>query len=740
MVESERSTGSIPFFTLESVDKSASSTNNGRKTMEQDLNANAVEVNKEQQTKVASKPSDLNSTASEVHAGTRSPSKSVVLASKSGDSSGSVANGLHPSQKSTIENPLGTEDYSPRTTTTTTSALAMPTLASTDTGLVSSASNNTVDCNDTHTNESIVTPPDQQPRPSKNAYCDSHDTSQSQMVVTVPQQDYQIPQLPSVVTLPVESSQDVVPKPNDETDQQESVEQQQINVAQSHLPIQTEDQIIGMVGAIPIIKMQGGGTHYVKEKKGRFSLLQTTPVIPSVVGVTSSTSSTSHTQAEESRNSTAVPISNSSNSRSQSPAPVVASVSTSVPAASQTAPPTAPQTAPQTFDGKSAPTVKRKGRFVVTNVKDPGSIIQIQNKSVPAVPAVASTDNTVPSSQQEQTQQQQPPPQPQQQEQQTQTQSQPIQQPPQQIQPQVQQPVQAPAQPKVQPSNQHQQSSPLQTPIQNPPVPVVEQTYQQPNAPQIPLQSVVIQPVSTIQQTYAIPQQYQQNYAQQPATTSTQVPVQPYPQNLQPQTVQYATIHPQNQQPNYVQYVPQVQHTVYASNPPTHNPGQPISVAVPHGQQIVYNQQYQQPIPQQHYSPRPSYVQTQQIQPAPSFPVNPQPVSQTRYTPTPPTTPGGSTSSPMQSRPAATSTLPNAPIPKPTTTSLEKQPSTKSVTKKKSTTRSGKVPQSFDSNGTGSSIGFGRVFYLLEQMKTEATDADLSIKSLQTDMKLLVSA
>lgn len=49
------------------------------------------------------------------------------------------------------------------------------------------------------------------------------------------------------------------------------------------------------------------------------------------------------------------------------------------------------------------------------------------------------------------------------------------------------------------------------------------------------------------------------------------------------------------------------------------------------------------------------------------------------------------------------------------------------------------MPQSFDSNGTGSSIGFGRVFYLLDQMKTEVTDADQSIKTLQTDMKLLVS-
>ena len=64
------------------------------------------------------------------------------------------------------------------------------------------------------------------------------------------------------------------------------------------------------------------------------------------------------------------------------------------------------------------------------------------------------------------------------------------------------------------------------------------------------------------------------------------------------------------------------------------------------------------------------------------------------------------------------------------------------MSKKKTTIqgRSGKAPQSFDSNGTGSSIGLGRAFYLLDQMKTEVTDADQSIKTLQTDMKLLVSA
>ena len=761
-----------PTGQLENADKPAVATTDERKAAEQEANGNATVVNNEQQAKAAAKASELNSSVSEINVGMPSSTKLVLTPSKMkeqkpGDHS--TANGKHPSHKSNTVKPSGTENHSSRGSAA--SALAMPTLVSTDTGVASSVSNNTIDCNDTPTNESTSTPPDQQSRQSKKEtilYDDSQQSSQSQVVVAVPQQQtvyYQIPQLPSVVTLPVESSQDVVPKNG--MDQQEPIEQQQIQytnqhqiaMAHSHLPIQTEDQIIGMVGAIPIIKMQGGGMHYVKEKKGRFNLLQTTPVIPNVVGVTQTATATSQTQGEEPRNTTGAPVSNDSTSRSHSPIPVI-TTSSSV------------QTVPQTFDGKSAPTVKRKGRFVVTNVKDPGSIIQIQTKSTPAVAVISATDSNTTSSQQEQQQQpqqqqqeqhQQVQPQPvQQQQQQVHQPSQqpPVQQPPVQKQPiqqqalqPVQQPIQQPVQQLVQQNNYHQQMSPLQTPVQaplqTPPIPIMQQTLHQSNVSQIPLQPVMIQPVSTIQQTYEIPQQYQQNYSQHPVSTShgnheqfSQVPVRHYPHNLQPQTVQYTSVHPTNRQQNYVQYVPQVQHTLYASNQPTHNTGEPLSVTVPQEQQVIYDQQYQQHLPKQHYSPRPSHVQSQQIYPSPSFPVNQQTVSQNRYTPTPPTTPGGSISSPMHSRPAATSTLPNAPIPKPTTTNLEKQPPTKPVNKKKTTIqgRSGKVPQSFDSNGGVSSIGLGKVFYLLDQMKTEVTDADQCIKTLQTDMKLLVRA
>ena len=738
----------IPASHVENGDKCNDATTDERKALEGELDGNATLVNNEHQAKTTSKPLEPNSTAREVNVGVPSLAKTVVTPSKTKEQKSrdpSTVNGINPSQKNNAAKGSGTDNHMLRSSTTGMSALEIPTLASTDTGAGSSASHITIDYSDTPTIESTSTPPDQQSRQSKKEtiLCDSNQqTSQSPIVVAVPQQQtvyYQTPQLPTVVTLPDESSQDVVPK-HDGIDQQESLEQQQIQysnqnitMTQSHLPIQNEDKIIGMVGAIPIIKMQGGGTHYVKEKKGRFNLLQTTPVVPYVVGVTPTTSAASQIQEDIPRHSTVASISNASTSRSQSPIPVI-TTNSSV------------QTVPQTFDGKSAPTVKRKGRFVVTNVKDPGSIIQIQTKSTPGVAAITATDNHATSSQQEQHQQVQY-----QQVQHQQVQHQQVQhQQVQHQQVQHQQPARQAVQQQVQQNNYHQQMSPLQTPLQTPiqnlPIPILQQTFQQSNVPQMPLQPVMIQPVSTMQQTYEIPQQYQQSYSQHQVSASqdsheqfSQVSIRHYPQNHQPQTIQYTGVDPQNRQQNYVQYVPQVQHTLYSTNRPVHNTGEPLSVAVPQEQQVFYNQKYQQKLPKQQYSPSPIHAQSQQIYPSPSFPVNQQSVSQNRYTPTPPTTPGESTSSPMHSRPAATSTLPNAPIPKP---NFEKQQPTKPVNKKKTTIqgRSGKVPQSFDSTGAVSSIGLGKVFYLLDQMKSEVTDADQCIKTLQTDMKLLVRA
>jgi hypothetical protein len=49
----------------------------------------------------------------------------------------------------------------------------------------------------------------------------------------------------------------------------------------------------------------------------------------------------------------------------------------------------------------------------------------------------------------------------------------------------------------------------------------------------------------------------------------------------------------------------------------------------------------------------------------------------------------------------------------------------------------GKPPASFDSKGVGSTVGLGKVFYFLEQMKCEITEADRNAKSLQKEVKFL---
>ena len=519
-------------------------------------------------------------------------------------------------------------------------------------------------------------PPPQQSDKQENAYNYDQSTQAQQVVPQQPQQTvyYQIPQIPSVVTLPVDSSQHDSTQNNYSTTQQQQPPQQQQQQQQHHHQqqqqhiqqiqykhqneIEAGDQIIGMVGAIPIIKLQSGGMHYVKKKKGRFSLLQETPVMPN--------------------NSVPAGVS----SRSQSPMPPRDT--------------SAGIAASQTFDGKSAPTVKKKGRFFVTNVKDPGSILpNLQIQATIGAVVVNENDNSAVRLQQQQQQQFQ------------------------------------------QQQQQHQQVSPLQ----NQPVSIIHQNIQQSNVSQIPMQPVVIQPVTTMQQVYEISQQQQvqQNYTHFPVSAAqdnqqqfSQAPMQNN-QNVASNNVQFSQIpvesYPQNQQ-QYVQNLPQVQHTI---DPSVYTVSGPISVA---------------PVAQIQHDFQQQYLHQQQI----PFSTNGPPTSLSYNVPTPPPTPGGVTSqlnvpSPMHSRSSSlNSSLPIAPILKPpTSTNTDKQQQQpphqlKTVSKKKKTVqgRSGKVPQTIGSNGTWSSVGLGKVFYLMEQMKTEVTEADQCIKSLQTDMKLLV--
>ena len=107
--------------------------------------------------------------------------------------------------------------------------------------------------------------------------------------------------------------------------------------------------------------------------------------------------------------------------------------------------------------------------------------------------------------------------------------------------------------------------------------------------------------------------------------------------------------------------------------------------------------------------------------------------------PTPNTTGASAPNSPRQQRTAQSMIPPTtAAIPKAPQTNADKTRSSESR-KKPVQAGTGKLPQTIDKNGSLSAGGLGKVFYLLDQMKNEVTGADRTIKTLQTDMKLMVS-
>lgn len=551
-------------------------------------------------------------------------------------------------------------------------------------------------------------------RQQDNRYNKNDTTSQeAQMVVEVPPHSrqtiyYQIPEIPSVVTLPVNN----IPKNNFGTtkrQQQQQVQHHQVQQHRQHQHQQQQvqysnqseihagDQIIGMVGAIPIIKLQGGGMHYVKEKKGRFNLLQDAPIIPNdTISTTTPCPGPGVAGENQIQNLTLVGLpqnintaavnSNVSSSRSQSPMPTNNNTLHNV---------------PQTFDGKSAPTAKRKGRFFVTNVKDPGSIIQnlhIQaeaDQQVSAVTVVQSSDSEMGLRHQHFYHQQQ-------------------------------------SQQLSAPKNQST---------------TIQQNTQGPNLPQLPIQPVAIKPVITVQQTYEILQHDQPNYTQIPMHISQDLPHQfshAQIQNNQPflasGNVQFSHIpvesHNQNQQ-QYVQYLPQVQNSADPSTQSTYL----VTVPVPDASISQVNELQQPQLPlQQDFQQRQLPVQQLPLS------NNQHPISQTSSISTQPLTSreltlkntalSSNIPSSLHSRSVSLNLpLPNATIPKPP---LQQQQKAVSNMRPMVQARSGKVPQTIGSNGALSPAGLGKIFYLLDQMKTEMTEADQSIKNFQTDMKLLV--
>jgi hypothetical protein len=513
---------------------------------------------------------------------------------------------------------------------------------------------------------------------------------------------YQIPPISSVIALPGSTNTPTMQQQSQSTEA--SLSQQQpylasparVALSQPLLPMQPGEQVIGMVGAIPLLKIQGGGLHYVKKKKGRFNLLQETPPVPAIgfpfgqpgeatAATTPDVTTENHAHQSELKpgeynvNSQAanippIPVNITVPTRSQSPLSGV----------SQVAP------APQTFDGKSAPTVKKKGRFIVTNVKDPNSIPGHPNPSM-SMGATSRTEN-------------------------------------QQHQPQQE----LMNQPEAQSTQQHQgpqhlQVAPSQTnPYQHAPV-VSDHTFQH-----VQMQPVIIQPITALQTTYENPSLHTQmsfppHHFQEMNQAYSQIPLTQPQLDGQQQFVQaIPTIHQFGETSGQVVYSPQTQRFA---------PQQQL-----HQQQVSTTE---------FLNTKNGVIQNQNILlDLVSLPAH-VPCPPVSSNPTQPSTPEGASacvnppkdSSSIRAIESTVPPLPNTYSPRPPSgANIEKQvPKNATPTKKTFPLgRVGKPPQTIENVGTWSSVGLGKVLYFLDQMKMEVTDSDRCIKNLQADMKLLV--
>ena len=521
-------------------------------------------------------------------------------------------------------------------------------------------------------------------------------------------------QIPSVVTLPVNTSPQQG-QGNIMTSQQQPFAAHQIpvtlqppNPSQQLLQPQQiqSEQVVGMLGTIPIVKIQSGTMQFVKKKKGRFNLLQD-PIVQDPAQTNTVANSTNLagsltpvTGNVQQISAAPIPSNISLPAQGQSTSSLLSQLSATVTAG------------PQTFDGTSAPTVKKKGRFVVTNVKDPGALsaqTPIQNQPLGPVSGFQA-DNTAPL----QSQQQQP----------------------------------------------QQQSS-----VANPSIIQPLQGQSQQNQQQLQFQNVVQNELMMQQQPQSHPLQNQQHIQNQNMFQNDTM--------MQHQSHQSQ---PHQTQPQ-IQYQSMVQNETSLSSMQPNNEFQqmpPIGITQTSGQPALLSYTAQVVTqPQQTYQ-----VQQYTIRQAPhciaveAAAQLSQDLSQNvlgsgglSQSVTPPATPGplapGSVSefpwrtqviasapnmpTPNDAMPNAASTV-SSPAPKSTisdsvtakptvpksqqqTNSENARPQNGAKARKTVPTRP-KIPPTFD--------GLGKVFYLLDQMRQEVTDADRTIKTFQTDLKLLV--
>ncbi|GAX10486.1 hypothetical protein FisN_21Lh187 [Fistulifera solaris] len=159
----------------------------------------------------------------------------------------------------------------------------------------------------------------------------------------------------------------------------ENVTQSQLNLI--HTVVAPEGAtVVGMVGTTPIVRLPDASKRLVTKKKGRFKVFQ--PVID-VVPVDSTSSSPSTTIQAPTEMALADPnmptVGGQETTGGADPEPAML--------INQPPLPSNNPDEPQTFEGTGAPVVKRKGRFFVTNLKDPAVIaINIQPQMVNGVP------------------------------------------------------------------------------------------------------------------------------------------------------------------------------------------------------------------------------------------------------------------------------------------------------------------------------------------------------------------
>jgi hypothetical protein len=153
-------------------------------------------------------------------------------------------------------------------------------------------------------------------------------------------------------------------------------------------------------GTTPIVKMQGTSDQVVKKKKGRFQLLAQETGAGNTTANNSNAAQPSggseQTKAQQqNRNADpaapgSMPMQSNVNGNRERTSSNHSGVSNNMGNNANTVP-------QRTFDGTSAPMVKKKGRFVVTNVKDPGSIgVQAQAQSGAGLPPLQNAATSSP--------------------------------------------------------------------------------------------------------------------------------------------------------------------------------------------------------------------------------------------------------------------------------------------------------------------------------------------------------